>query len=69
MRALAANRNFTGIQSAMIEEWLADLIASPTPSTQPVAAIENPPAEKIRRRSRRTKNEPEASLRKKSQSI
>jgi hypothetical protein len=59
MRALAANRNFTGIQSAMIEEWLADLIASPTPSTQTVAAIENPPAEKSPEVAE-DENEPEA---------
>jgi hypothetical protein len=46
MQALAANRNFTGIQSAMIEEWLADLIASSTPSTKPPVEIEKTPEEK-----------------------
>jgi hypothetical protein len=45
MQALAANRNFTGIQSAMIEEWLADLIASSTPSTKPAVEMEKPPEE------------------------
>jgi hypothetical protein len=43
MQALAANRNFTGIQSAMIEEWLAELIASSTPSTKPAVEMEKPP--------------------------
>jgi hypothetical protein len=59
MRALATNRNFTGIQSAMIEEWLAELIASSTPSTQPAAAIESPPAEKSPEIAA-SENEPEA---------
>jgi hypothetical protein len=44
MNALASNRNFTGIQSALIEDWLAELIASSTP--KPATAIESSPSEK-----------------------
>jgi hypothetical protein len=46
MQALAANRNFTGIQSALIEDWLAELIASSTPPAKPAAAMESPPEER-----------------------
>jgi hypothetical protein len=45
MRALAANRNFTGIQSALIEDWLAELISSSTPPAKAETAIETSPSE------------------------
>jgi hypothetical protein len=45
MRALASNRNFTGIQSALIEDWLAELISSATPPAKPEAALESPASE------------------------
>jgi hypothetical protein len=45
MRALASNRNFTGIQSALIEDWLAELISSSTPPAKQEAAIESPMSE------------------------
>jgi hypothetical protein len=44
MQALAANRNFTGIQSALIEDWLAELISSSSAKT--VTAPEEPPKDK-----------------------